>query len=75
MAGTMPRAETINLPTIMKTLHDGDLSEVVGGMPTKDSSLAYDLFYGLGAIAGTAWSLLTAPMPDGWHRGFNSGYG
>jgi hypothetical protein len=57
----------------MKTLNESDLVAVWGGVPTLESSFAYDFFYGVGAIAGTIWSFLSQPVPERWHSGMVGG--
>ncbi|HWA27580.1 MAG TPA: hypothetical protein VG734_18130 [Lacunisphaera sp.] len=55
----------------MKALNEVDLGEILGGAPSAETTLAYDIFYGLGAIAGAICSFFTAPMPPGWYRGLD----
>ena len=53
----------------MKTLNESDLVDVRGGMPDNQTSMAYDIAYGIAGIAGTIWSMLSAPVPERWHSG------
>jgi len=53
----------------MKTMDTHELEILFGGAPDQRSSLAYDISYGFGALAGAIWSVLMQPVPTNWHSG------
>jgi len=59
----------------MKTLNETDLAGVRGGVPSTQTSFAYDLFYGIAGAVGTVWWSFSQPLPERWHSGTLGGYG